>query len=62
MCARQLRTFEDHSILMDLQEMPRDMKRMLQVQLKELIHSIEDVESEGRVQRHAGGFSGTQAA
>jgi hypothetical protein len=60
MCAQKLRTSEPHAILMDIQEMPRDMKRMLRVQLKELIHTLEDHELQDRLQH--GGFSGPQAA
>jgi hypothetical protein len=60
MCAQKLRTSEPQAILMDVQEMPRDMKRMLRVQLKELIHTLEDRELQDRFQH--GGFSGPQAA
>ena len=62
MCARELRTFENNLVLIDLQEVSRDMKRMLTVQVKELIHSIEDVEAEAKLQRRAPGRRGTQAA
>jgi hypothetical protein len=62
MSAQQLRTFDNRAILINLEDMPIDMKRVLRIQWKELIHTVEDYELAKGLQRRPDRFSGSQAA
>lgn len=42
----------ERAVLLDLQDLPHDIKRILRVQVKELIHMIEDREFEGKQKLH----------
>jgi hypothetical protein len=51
MCAQNL-SVKQRSVMLNLQELPLDVKRMLRVQVKELIHMIEDREFDSKAKMH----------